>query len=177
MDLIIKLAAMIDQLGGIDEAAKALDLEDEAIERLLGDTATRQDTRDLNYAIASIERDPETALDNGIDLDEIDERVERLAFFEESFNDDRLYNTFLNAYIDGKITDAEINEGGYDFFHDTTLTEATNILNYIRDHDDDASGFVNAYRSAIEAKGTIYSKDSDGSLWYEYLRSIGIDES
>lgn len=175
---LIEYAGFIDQMGGIEEAAKALGVEPEVIERAFAGLESYQDAADMNYGLASLQKDQALAADYGVDLNEVKDRIEALDFMNQALIDDELMTSFVQSFVAGKIDYEDIQNEGYDFFYNLTLLQAREVLQYIADHDGSAQGFANAYRAQMEATGSIYSaKGGEGSLFFEYLRSIGLDGS
>ena len=173
----VELAAIVDQLGGIDEAAEALEVDPILIEAAFAGFSTRKQDLDIEQGILSLKRDDDLAADYGVDFTAVDERIKALEWMHDALIDDALFASFIQSFANGKLSYDLVESGGYDFFFDTTLVQARAILNYIAENEGSGDGFSKAYTDAVAAKGSIYSKDADGSIWFEYLKELGLDDS
>jgi len=174
------LAALVNELGGYDEAAEALGVDEDLIARALsGENLTRAMNIELSGGWADLQRDAETLDLYSLDLDKIDDLVKELEHAQDALQDDKLSADLRYAYADGRITAEALESQGLDVFYDLTLYQSTKLLEWLLDADNihSAQGFVDAYLATRDRTGGIFSVDRDGSEFWEWMREHGLDDS
>lgn len=174
------LAVIVNELGGYDEAAEALGVDEDLIARAVaGENLTRAMNIELDGGWSDLQRDSQALDLYGLDLDKIDDLVKELEHVQYALQDESLSDDIRYAYADGRINAEMLESQGLDVFYDLTLFQSTKLIEWLLDKDNrhSAQGFVDAYLATRDRTGGIFSVDRDGSEFWEWMREHGLDDS
>lgn len=150
-----KLAVLINQLGGYDEAESLINVDADTLYKAVsGERLTRQETAQVETGYNQLILDTELADEAGIDLTEIDETSENLDRAKSFFYDAELASKLNEAVGNGDIDLDLINSGGGNMFANFPPKMLNRISTLLDENKGDKvnelfQGYINDYRAGV----------------------------
>lgn len=178
MSTLNKIAILAVDLGGYDEAEKVLNVDADILAYAVnGGRLTDDQDALVEGAWLDLRRDKDLRDEYGIDLTEINRIDKEIENVQRALSDTEMSNMFRQAYAEGRVTADTLDSQGMDVFFDLTMTQARKVMDWLLENGHTADEFGEAYLSARDRIGGIYTVDETGSEWFEWLREQGISDS